>query len=80
MMPISFCAVNAAPLSPADAKPAMLEKEIDTKVREILRPYYDEEVSVLYEGITAEEFDRLTEANDLTLAAFEFLNEKLILA
>ena len=55
-----------------------LAKEIDTKVREILRPYYEEEVSVLYEGITAEEFDKLTEANDLTLSAFEFLNQKLL--
>ena len=56
----------------------LLASEIDTKVREILRPYYDEEVSVLYEGITEEEFDRLTEANDLTLSAFEFINQKLL--
>ena len=55
-----------------------LAKDIDTKVREILNPYYEEEVSVLYEGITAEEFDKLTEANDLTLSAFEFLNQKLL--
>ena len=55
-----------------------LAKDIDTKVREILNPYYDEKVSVLYEGITAEECDKLTEANDLTLSAFEFLNEKLL--
>ena len=55
-----------------------LAKEIDAKVREILNPYYEEEVSVLYEGITAEEFDKLTEANDLTLSAFEFLNQKLL--
>ena len=55
-----------------------LAKDIDTKVREILNPYYEEEISVLYEGITAEEFDKLTEANDLTLSAFEFLNQKLL--
>lgn len=29
---ISFCAANAAPLSPADVKPAMLEKEIEKKI------------------------------------------------
>ena len=55
-----------------------LVKDIESKVREVLNPYFDEEVSVLYEGITAEEFDKLTEANDLTLSAFEFLNEKLL--
>ena len=52
--------------------------EIDARVREILNPYYEEEVSINFCGIAQEEFDKLTDINDLTLAAFEFLNEKLL--
>lgn len=56
----------------------LLASEIDTKVREILNPYYEEEVTINFCGITQEEFDKLTDINDMTLAAFEFLNEKLL--
>ena len=56
----------------------LLASEIDTKVREILNPYYEEEVSINFCGIAQEEFDKLTDINDLTLAAFEFLNQKLL--
>ena len=52
--------------------------EIDARVREILNPYYEEEVSINFCGIAQEEFDKLTDINDMTLAAFEFLNEKLL--
>lgn len=55
-----------------------LAQEIDARVREILNPYYEEEVSINFCGIAQEEFDKLTDINDLTLAAFEFLNEKLL--
>ena len=55
-----------------------LAKDIDSKVREILTPYYDEEVSISFDAITNEEFDKLSEVNDLTLSAFEFLNQKLL--
>ena len=52
--------------------------EIYARVREILNPYYEEEVAINFCGITPEEFDKLTDLNDLTLAAFEFLNSKLL--
>jgi len=55
-----------------------LVKDIDSKVREVLNPYFNEEVTVSFVGITQEEFDKLTDINDMTLAAFEFLNEKLL--
>ena len=55
-----------------------LVKDIESKVREVLNPYFDEEVAVSFVGITQEEFDKLTDLNDMTLAAFEYLNEKLL--
>lgn len=53
-------------------------KDIDSKVREVLNPYFEEEVVVSFAGITADEFDKLTDSNDMTLATFEYLNKKLL--
>lgn len=56
----------------------VLSIEIDAKVREILNPYYEEEISISFDPITDEEFDKISEVNDLTLSAYEFINEKLM--
>ena len=55
-----------------------LVKDIESKVSEVLNPYFDEEIAVSFVGITQDEFDKLTDLNDMTLAAFEYLNEKLL--
>lgn len=57
-----------------------LQKEYDKSVNEVISPYFAEEVTLMYEGITSEEFDKLSEINDLTLGTIVYLNEKLILA
>ena len=55
-----------------------LSKEIESKVYEVLNPYYEELVTIQFDGIAAEEFDILSEQNELNLSALEFLNEKLL--
>lgn len=57
---------------------ALIASELDAKIVEVLNPYYAEDVSISYDGIKSDEFDKLTEVNDLTLAAYEFLNQKLV--
>ena len=56
-----------------------LQKDIETSVLEIINPYFNEEVTVSSEGISSEEFDKLSELNDLTLGTIAYLNDKLIL-
>ena len=55
-----------------------LSKEIESKVYEVLNPYYEELVTIHFDGIAAEEFDILSEQNELNLSALEFLNKKLL--
>jgi len=55
-----------------------LLKELDARVAEIINPYSEEFVEISSEKIASDEFDKLTEVNDLTLAAYEFLNQKLL--
>ena len=57
-----------------------LRKQFEESVGEVINPYFAEEVTVMYEGISPEEFDKLSEINDLTLGTIAYLNEKLILA
>ncbi len=55
-----------------------LVNDLEAKVREVLNPYCEENVTISFQRITSEDFEKLTEINDLTLAAYEFLNLKLL--
>jgi len=58
----------------------VLRKRFEESLNEVINPYFGEEVTVMYEGISSEEFDKLSEINDLTLGTIAYLNEKLILS
>lgn len=56
-----------------------MQKELEASANEIINPYFNEEVTLMYEGISSDELDKLADLNDFTLGTTVFLNEKLIL-